>query len=107
AGLGVATRLKAGAGEGSPGFGTPLARDPPPAPASTGPTLDPDFERRIAEFPAELRPTLQQAIARLVDYQDRRYAERYLERLSPFARDPQLARAGPRPPAASLTHGAR
>jgi len=104
AGLGVATRLKAGAGEGSPGFGTPLARDPSPAPASTGPTLDPDFERRIAEFPAELRPTLQQAIARLVDYQDRRYAERYLERLSPFARDPELARVVARHLAVWMTY---
>ena len=104
AGLGVATRLKAGAGEGSPGFGTPLARDPSPAPASTGPTPDPDFERRVAEFPAELRPTLQQAIARLVDYQDRRYAERYLERLSPFARDPELARVVARHLAVWMTY---
>src|SRR5438132_8236472 len=70
AGLAVATRLKAGAGEGAPGFGTPLARDPSPAPASTGPTLDPGFERRIAELPDALRPTPHQALARLLDYQD-------------------------------------
>src|SRR5205807_7354767 len=59
---------------------------------------------RIAEFPAELRPTLHQAIARLVDYQDRRYAERYLERLSPFARDPELARVVARHLAVWMTY---
>lgn len=35
-------------------------------------------------FPSELRPILEQAVARLIDYQDRAYAERYLERLRPF-----------------------
>jgi len=45
-------------------------------------------------FPAELRPILRQAIPRLVDYQDRGYAERYLERLRPFVdeRDLELGR---------------
>src|SRR5205814_602718 len=62
----------------------------PPTP--TGPALDPDIERKVGVFPAELRPTLAAAITRLVDYQDRRYAERYLERLRPFAADPELAR---------------
>src|SRR2546429_1575686 len=82
----------------------PRRTPPPPSPASTGPTPDPDFERRVAEFPAELRPTLQQAIARLVDYQDRRYAERYFERLSPFARDPELARVVARHLAVWMTY---
>src|SRR5207247_711249 len=50
------------------------------------------IERKVGVFPAELRPTLAAAITRLVDYQDRRYAERYLERLRPFAADPELAR---------------
>src|SRR5207245_2029664 len=45
-----------------------------------------------------------QAIARLVDYQDRRYAERYLERLSPFARDPGRARVVARHLAVWMTY---
>src|SRR5439155_1187865 len=61
-------------------------------------------ERRIAEFPAELRPTLETAIARLVDYQDRRYVERYLERLRPFAGDPELARVVARHLAVWMTY---
>ena len=84
AGLAVATRLKAGGGEG--------ARDPSLPPTPTSPAFDPDIERKVGVFPAELRPTLAAAITRLVDYQDRRYAERYLERLRPFAADPELAR---------------
>ncbi|OLB50040.1 MAG: hypothetical protein AUH99_10755 [Candidatus Rokubacteria bacterium 13_2_20CM_2_70_11] len=67
-------------------------------------TADPDFERRIAEFPEELRPTLAQAVARLVDYQDRRYAERYLGRLTPFARDPEVARVVARHLAVWMTY---
>jgi indolepyruvate ferredoxin oxidoreductase beta subunit len=58
----------------------------------------------VAGFPAELRPTLAQAIARLVDYQDRRYAVRYLERLTPFARDPELARVVARQLAVWMTY---
>jgi indolepyruvate ferredoxin oxidoreductase beta subunit len=38
----------------------------------------------VAAFPAPLRPLLGEAVARLVDYQDVRYAERYLQRLEPF-----------------------
>jgi indolepyruvate ferredoxin oxidoreductase, beta subunit len=47
-----------------------------------------------AGFPEALRPIVRTAIARLIDYQDRSYAERYLERLRPFARgrDFELAR---------------
>src|SRR2546428_14053874 len=58
----------------------------------------------MAEFPAELRPTLETAIARLVDYQDRRYVERYLERLRPFAGDPELARVVARHLAVWMTY---
>jgi indolepyruvate ferredoxin oxidoreductase beta subunit len=92
AGLVVAARLVEGAREGSRGFGTPLAPDLSRAPASSpiataspGSGLDPDLERAIASFPEGLRPVLRVAIPRLVDYQDRAYAERYLERLRPFA----------------------
>jgi len=56
AGLAVATRLKAGGGEG--------ARDPSLPPTPTSPALDPDIERKVGVFPAELRPTLAAAITR-------------------------------------------
>jgi indolepyruvate ferredoxin oxidoreductase beta subunit len=46
----------------------------------------------LGPMPAELEPILGEALARLVDYQDERYAVRYLERLRPFvAGDPELA----------------
>ncbi|HKB24685.1 MAG TPA: indolepyruvate oxidoreductase subunit beta family protein [Methylomirabilota bacterium] len=98
AGLAAAQRLEptAEAGAGSPGFGTPLARDPVPAPAvpAAAARSEPEVERVIAGFPDELRPTLRQAIPRLTDYQDRAYAGRYLERLRPFVAlgDPELLR---------------
>ena len=107
AGLAVAARLRetAEAGAGSSARNDTRSE---PAPASadpqTAPTADPDFERRIAEFPEELRPTLAQAVARLVDYQDRRYAERYLGRLTPFARDPAVARVVARHLAVWMTY---
>ena len=52
------------------------------------------FAVATADFPEELRPLLRQAITRLIDYQDRGYAERYLERVRPFvgAGDLELAR---------------
>lgn len=43
------------------------------------------FAGELAVFPEGLRPLLGEALARLVDYQDERYATRYLERLAPFA----------------------
>jgi indolepyruvate ferredoxin oxidoreductase beta subunit len=44
-------------------------------------------------FPEGLRRVLGVALERLIDYQDRAYAERYLERVRPFAaRDLELAR---------------
>jgi indolepyruvate ferredoxin oxidoreductase beta subunit len=49
----------------------------------------------LAGVPDGLRPLVGEALARLVDYQDERYAARYLERLAPFAapgRDPEVAR---------------
>lgn len=60
----------------------------------------------LARFPEALRPLLAVALARLVDYQDERYARRYLERLEPFrARgDEALLRAVARPLAVWMTY---
>ena len=87
----------AAAGEGSRGFGTPLATDPSPATAATDLPVNsgsPDVEAMVASVPEALRPIVRVAIERLVDYQDRAYADRYLERLRPFVRggDSELAR---------------
>jgi indolepyruvate ferredoxin oxidoreductase beta subunit len=49
----------------------------------------------VARLPDSLRSIVGEAVARLVDYQDERYAARYLERLAPFAaagRDLEVAR---------------
>jgi indolepyruvate ferredoxin oxidoreductase beta subunit len=97
AGRGVAAGASAGAArEGSRGFGTPLAPDPSPARPSTAERVaaDPDVARMAADFPAELGPIIELAVPRLVDYQDRRYAERYLERLRPIVGigSPELGR---------------
>ncbi len=91
AGFAVAAGPAAGAGEGSRGFGTPLATDPSPAPAA-GPAAvtSPGVEALVGGFPEGLRAIVREAIGRLVDYQDRAYAERYLERLRPFVRDDDL-----------------
>jgi len=78
--------------EGSRGFGTPLAPDPSRA-TSAGPTVTatgPGVEALVGGFPEGLRAIVREAIGRLVDYQDRAYAERYLERLRPFVRDDDL-----------------
>jgi indolepyruvate ferredoxin oxidoreductase beta subunit len=49
------------------------------------------FAVELAALPEDLRPTVGEALARLVDYQDERYARRYLERLQPFVGgDPAL-----------------
>jgi indolepyruvate ferredoxin oxidoreductase beta subunit len=50
------------------------------------------FAQALAGLPDDLRPTVGEALARLIDYQDERYAARYLERLRQFAAgDPELA----------------
>src|SRR5207245_10605905 len=77
AGLAVAARA-AGAARGGEGSPSP----PPTAPATQSATSS-DMERITAGFRAELRPVLRQAIARLIDYQDRAHAEPYPERLRP------------------------
>ena len=48
---------------------------PPPPPAADA------FAAEASRYPAALRPTVAAALARLVDYQDRSYAERYCTRL--------------------------
>ncbi len=57
------------------------------APAGPARTLRPAPSRlvgRLPALPAELDAVVGEALARLVDYQDERYAARYLERLRPF-----------------------
>jgi indolepyruvate ferredoxin oxidoreductase beta subunit len=101
AGLAVCARLReaATAGPGLPASAPSATASPAAEPA------DPEIERRIAGFPAELRPVLQQAVARLVDYQNRAYAERYLERLPPFTSgDGELARVVARNLAVWMTY---
>lgn len=55
-------------------------------------------------WPAALQPTLRAAVRRLTDYQDRRYAQDYLQRLRPFA---DAARAGARDATPLLAEVAR
>jgi indolepyruvate ferredoxin oxidoreductase beta subunit len=55
----------------------------------------PALAEAVARVPEALRPLVGEAVARLVDYQDARYAARYLERLRPFigpGHDGELAR---------------
>lgn len=49
-----------------------------------------DVEAMLAGFPEALRPMIRVAMERLVDYQDRAYAEKYLERLRPLVREGDL-----------------
>jgi len=52
-------------------------------------------ERVRQSFPAEVRPMIEQGVARVADFQDRDYATLYLERLEPIARlDREQAGAG-------------
>jgi indolepyruvate ferredoxin oxidoreductase beta subunit len=53
-----------------------------PAPAAA-PTLRPEFAAECARYPEPLRPIVSEALHRLIDYQNRAYARRYLERLDP------------------------
>jgi len=95
AGLAVAAGSAAGPGEGSRGVGTPLATDPSPGPAADPAAVtSPDVERTAAGFPEGLRAIVREALGRLIDYQDRAYAEKYLGRLRPFVEggDLELAR---------------
>jgi indolepyruvate ferredoxin oxidoreductase beta subunit len=42
------------------------------------------FVEALGSLPGDLRPIVGEALARLIDYQDERYAARYLERLRPL-----------------------
>ncbi|MBI4635596.1 MAG: indolepyruvate oxidoreductase subunit beta family protein [Candidatus Rokubacteria bacterium] len=82
-GVGVTANLKGF----EVGLDLALRRDAPPAPREAAPAPSPNvarFATAIAPFPESLQPVLAEALARLVDYQDRAYAERYLARLRPF-----------------------
>ena len=62
---------------------------------SRGATVAPPaaFTDEVAALPEHLRVVVSAALARLVDYQDTRYARRYLAQLAPFVRgDGELAR---------------
>ncbi len=55
----------------------------------------PAYAEALGYFPESLRPLLGEALARLIDYQDEKYAALYLERLAPFVapeRERELAR---------------
>jgi indolepyruvate ferredoxin oxidoreductase beta subunit len=92
-GIQVATNLKGFelglehvTGAGVPGASAD-AGAVPPARDLSDPLLTP--------LPESLRPLAAEAVARLIDYQDRAYAARYVERLRPFvedAHDVELAR---------------
>jgi indolepyruvate ferredoxin oxidoreductase beta subunit len=63
------------------------------------------FRDEVAALPAALRDLGSAALARLIDYQDARYARRYLDRLATFARgDPELARVVARRLAVWMTY---
>jgi indolepyruvate ferredoxin oxidoreductase, beta subunit len=42
------------------------------------------FAARLATVPEDLRPLVSEALVRLIDYQDERYAGRFLDRIGPF-----------------------
>lgn len=102
AGHAVAERI--GAGAESPASGAPR----PGAPATASrlpPEGDPEIEAMTVGFPDALRPVLRDAVARLVDYQSRAYAERYLEWIRPLAGgDEELARVVARSLAVWMTY---
>jgi indolepyruvate ferredoxin oxidoreductase beta subunit len=81
------------------------ADQPVVAPAARPVRVPAPFAPALAALPEGLRPTVAEAVARLVDYQDARYAARYLERLRPFVTgDPALATAVARHLAVWMTY---
>jgi len=81
-GVGVAANLEGfEAGLDLARRGTAAAVTAPERPLRSAPAR---FAEALAALPQDLRPTVGEALARLVDYQDERYARRYLERLQPF-----------------------
>jgi indolepyruvate ferredoxin oxidoreductase, beta subunit len=78
--------------------GVALALDPARRPAAVAEPKRPfrapaAFAEALAALPGPLRPLVGEALTRLIDYQDVRYATLYLERLAPFVGigDPPLA----------------
>lgn len=49
------------------------------------------FEELLGEWPADLRPLIGHGLARLTDYQNHNYAERYLARLAPVLQSDRSA----------------
>ena len=96
-----------GAGE-APSVDTALPRGASPAPTAspTLPTkLEGEFGADMRALPDVVRDVAVVAIPRLVDYQDRAYARRYLERLRPFtALDAELGRVVARHLAVLMTY---
>ena len=66
----------------------------PTTPAPPASTPSPDVTRMAESFPAALHAILHPALTRLIDYQSRAYAERYLQQLRPVVQrgDLELAR---------------
>lgn len=58
------------------------ARPPAEEAAKRPPRIPGTFAQELAVFPETLRPLVGEALGRLVDYQDERYARLYLERLA-------------------------
>jgi indolepyruvate ferredoxin oxidoreductase beta subunit len=91
------------------GLGRPEATVPPALAApmtSRNGTAD-RFTTDLAGVPEALRPVVADALARLVDYQDRAYADRYLARLAPFVGpgdDPEVGRVVARALAVWMTY---
>jgi indolepyruvate ferredoxin oxidoreductase beta subunit len=68
--------------------GRHMGSDPTRPPLSGSPSEQKGVRPSLAEFPAEAHAVLAEGIARLADYQDAAYAERYLARVRRLARHP-------------------
>jgi indolepyruvate ferredoxin oxidoreductase, beta subunit len=67
-----------------PSAGPPARAAAPPSRAAA--PLPPVLSAAVEGLPEALRPVVAVAMHRLIDYQDERYARRYLDRLAPFVR---------------------
>jgi indolepyruvate ferredoxin oxidoreductase beta subunit len=80
---------------------------PEPAPTKRAPRIPEQFVEALAAFPAEVRPVIGEALARMLDYQDDHYATLFLDRLEFFVgpgRPPQLIEAVARQLALWMTY---